>query len=228
MAKRIAIVDDDKKIVALLKTYFEKEGFIVYEAYDGTEGLRLIQDKTPDIAVLDVMLPQLDGFEICRRLRREGNIPIIMLTARDEETDKLIGLELGADDYVVKPFSPREVVARVKAILRRSGKGTEESSGVIIAGRLAIDRDRHVAKIDDVPLELTPTEFKLLALLAGNPKRVFSRLQIIEHIQGYSFEGYERTVDAHVKNLRRKLGNAQYIQTVYGIGYKFLPAEAEK
>ncbi|EAX48430.1 two component transcriptional regulator, winged helix family [Thermosinus carboxydivorans Nor1] len=228
MAKRIAIVDDDKKIVALLKTYFEKEGFVVYEAHDGAEGLRLIQDKTPDIAVLDVMLPQLDGFEICRKLRKEGNIPIIMLTARDEETDKLIGLELGADDYVVKPFSPREVVARVKAILRRSGKGTEDTSDVITAGRLAIDRTRHVVKIDDIPLELTPTEFKLLALLASNPERVFSRLQIIEHIQGYSFEGYERTVDAHVKNLRRKLGDAQYIQTVYGIGYKFLPAEAEK
>lgn len=221
MQKKIAIVDDDKKIVSLLKTYFEKESFLVYEAYDGVSGLRIIEEKAPDIAILDLMLPYMDGYEICRQLRRKGEIPVLMLTAKDEEADKLIGLELGADDYVSKPFSPKEVVARVKAILRRTKKETEPQSRVIKAGKLEVDIERHTVKVDNTPVDLTPTEFKLIEILASKAGRVFSRLQIIEHVQGYSFEGYERTVDAHVKNIRRKLGDANVIQTVYGVGYKF-------
>lgn len=221
MQPKIAIVDDDKKIVSLLKTYFEKENFLVYEAYDGASGLKIIEEKHPDIAILDLMLPYMDGYELCRRLRRTNEIPVLMLTAKDEEADKLIGLELGADDYVSKPFSPKEVVARVKAILRRTKKATNPPGRVLQAGKLTIDSERHTVTIDNLALPLTPTEFKLLELLAAKPGRVFSRLQIIEHIQEYSFEGYERTVDAHVKNLRRKLGDANVIHTVYGIGYKF-------
>lgn len=221
MQPKIAIVDDDKKIVSLLKTYFEKENFLVYEAYDGASGLKIIEEKYPDIAILDLMLPYMDGYELCRRLRRTSEIPVLMLTAKDEEADKLIGLELGADDYVSKPFSPKEVVARVKAILRRTKKETNPPGRVLQVGKLIIDSERHTVTIDDLALPLTPTEFKLLELLAAKPGRVFSRLQIIEHIQEYSFEGYERTVDAHVKNLRRKLGDANVIHTVYGIGYKF-------
>ena len=221
MQPKIAIVDDDKKIVSLLKTYFEKENFLVYEAYDGASGLKIIEEKHPDIAILDLMLPYMDGYELCRRLRRTSEIPVLMLTAKDEEADRLIGLELGADDYVSKPFSPKEVVARVKAILRRTKKVTNLPGHVLQVGKLTIDSERHTVTIDDLALPLTPTEFKLLELLAAKPGRVFSRLQIIEHIQEYSFEGYERTVDAHVKNLRRKLGDANVIHTVYGIGYKF-------
>ena len=221
MQPKIAIVDDDKKIVSLLKTYFEKENFLVYEAYDGASGLRIIEEKHPDIAILDLMLPYMDGYELCRQLRRTSEIPVLMLTAKDEEADKLIGLELGADDYVSKPFSPKEVVARVKAILRRTKKETNPPGHVLQVGKLTIDSERHTVTIDNLALPLTPTEFKLLELLAAKPGRVFSRLQIIEHIQEYSFEGYERTVDAHVKNLRRKLGDANVIHTVYGIGYKF-------
>lgn len=224
MEYRIAIVEDDKKIVALLQTYFVKEGFVVYEANDGLEGWNIIKDKKPDMAILDLMLPSLDGYEICKRIRKESDMPVLMLTARDEEMDTIIGLELGADDYVSKPFSPREVVARVKAILRRVKK-SEDKGKIIVAGNLEIDTEKHLVRFDGTALDLTATEFKLLELLAANPERVFTRLQIVEHVQGYSFDGYERTIDAHVKNIRRKLGSTSVLQTVYGVGYKFKPAE---
>lgn len=220
----VLIVDDDVKLVTLLQTYFEKDGFITYCVMNGLDALATVREKKPDIIVLDVMLPGLDGWEVCKKIRRDSDVPIIMLTARDEESDRLVGLEIGADDYVTKPFSPKEVVARVKAILRRTHKEMGRYTSLKI-GNLVIDLERHQVFQEELLIDLTPTEFKLLELLASNAEKVFSRLQIIEQIQGYTFEGYERTVDAHIKNLRRKIEvipkAPQYIQTVYGVGYKF-------
>lgn len=219
----VLIIDDDSKLTQLVQTYFLKEKFSTYIGHDGFQALQLVQEKKPDIIILDLMLPGMDGWEVCRQIRKESDVPILMLTARDEENDRLIGLEMGADDYVTKPFSPREVVARAKAILRRTHKGSAKD-GQIKVGDLTIDRERHLVLMQSEQLDLTPTEFKIIELLAANQGRVFSRLQIIEQVQGYSFDGYERTVDAHIKNLRRKLAsssrNSQPIQTVYGIGYK--------
>jgi len=220
----VLIVDDDVKLVKLLQTYFEKEGYNTYSTNDGLDALQMVRECKPDIIVLDLMLPGLDGLNVCRRIRKDNDIPIIMLTARDEESDRLIGLEIGADDYVTKPFSPKEVIARAKAILRRAKK---EVVGLepIKVGTLIIDLERHQVTKDGQIMDVTPTEFKIMEILAGNVGKVYSRLQIFEQIQGYSFEGYERTIDAHIKNLRRKIEinskEPQYIQTVYGIGYKF-------
>ena len=220
----VLIVDDDVKLVKLLQAYFEKDGFINYLVHDGLDALVAVREKKPDIIVLDLMLPGLDGWGVCRRIRRDSDVPIIMLTARDEESDRLVGLEIGADDYVTKPFSPKEVVARVKAILRRTHKEMARYEPMKV-GNLVIDLERHQVTQDGQPIELTPTEFKLLEILVANAGKVFSRLQIVEQTQGYTFEGYERTVDAHIKNLRRKIEVnpkvPQYIQTVYGVGYKF-------
>ncbi|XEQ93939.1 Transcriptional regulatory protein WalR [Sporomusa carbonis] len=219
------IVDDDEKLTKLLQTYFEKEGFITGVAHEGFEAMKLIREKKPDIIILDLMLPGIDGWEICRRVRRETDIPILMLTARDEETDRLIGLEMGADDYVTKPFSPREVVARAKVILRRSKKSAAVKAEAIKIGNLSINYERHEIRKDGELVDVTPTEFKIVELLTTNPGRVYSRLHIVEFIQDYAFDGYERTIDAHIKNLRRKLEDnpkePQYIITVYGVGYKF-------
>ncbi len=220
----VLIVDDDVKLVTLLQTYFNKDGFITYCANNGLDALATVREKTPDIIVLDLMLPGLDGWEVCRKIRRDSDVPIIMLTARDEESDRLVGLEIGADDYVTKPFSPKEVVARAKVILRRTHKEMGRYAPLKV-GNLVIDLERHQVLQEGQLVDLTPTEFKLLELLVANAEKVFSRLQIIEQIQGYTFEGYERTVDAHIKNLRRKIEvipkTPQYIQTVYGVGYKF-------
>lgn len=225
----VFIVDDDVKITKLLKSYFDKEGFITYLAHEGNGSVQAIRDKNPDLVILDLMLPGMDGWEICRKLRKESEVPIIMLTARDEETDRVIGLEMGADDYVVKPFSPREVVARAKAILRRTQKTVAKAEPIRV-GDLIIDVERHLVKKGNAALDLTPTEFKILEQLATNAGRVFTRLQIVERVQGYSFEGYERTVDAHMKNLRRKVEDnpkePRYIQTVYGVGYRFAGEDA--
>ncbi len=223
MAAKILIVDDDPKIVQLLKTYLEKEGFIVLTASRGDEGLQAARNNKPNLLILDLMLPEINGLEVCRILRRESNTPIIMLTARDEEPDKLIGLEIGADDYITKPFSPREVVARVKTVLRRVS-GDSLVNEQICFGDLGIDLIRHEVRKDKNIIDLTPTEFRLLEVMAGHPNRVFTRAQLIELVQGYTFEGYERTVDAHIKNLRRKIEddpkNPVYLTTVYGVGYK--------
>lgn len=220
----VLIVDDDVKLVQLLQTYFNKEGFITYTAGDGFGALQAARERKPDIMVLDLMLPNMDGWEVCRSIRRDSDLPIIMLTARDEESDRLVGLEIGADDYVTKPFSPKEVVARAKAILRRVYKSGGRN-GLIKEGDLAIDLERHQVTLGSQLVDLTPTEFKLLEVLVVNAGKVFSRLQLVEQTQGYTFEGYERTIDAHIKNLRRKLEvnpkAPRYIQTVYGIGYKF-------
>lgn len=224
----VVIVDDDEKIVKLLRAYFEQDGFGVIAARDGYTGLDTIFNQNPDLVVLDLMLPGLDGYEVCRRVRKESDVPIIMLTARDEETDRLIGLEIGADDYVAKPFSPREVVARGKVILRRIHK-VPAKQDQIKTGSLVIDPERFEVRYNGDILDLTPTEFKLLELFAANPGRVFSRFQIVERIQDGAFEGYERTIDAHIKNLRKKLGDnpkePSLILTVYGIGYKFKGGE---
>ena len=223
MAAKILIVDDDPKIIQLLKTYLENDGFIVLAAASGDEGLQAVRKYNPNLLILDLMLPELNGLEICRILRRDLDTPIIMLTARDEEIDKLIGLEMGADDYITKPFSPREVVARVKTVLRRSS-GETKLNDRICFGDLVINLDSHEVKRAERVIELTPTEFRLLEVMAGHPNRVFTRAQLIEMVQGYTFEGYERTVDVHIKNLRRKIEddpkNPVYILTVYGVGYK--------
>jgi len=225
----VLIVDDDVKLTKLLKAYFDKEGFVTYLAHDGSYVVQTVNEKKPDMIILDLMLPGMDGWEICRKLRKDNDVPIMMLTARDEETDRLIGLELGADDYVTKPFSPREVVARTKAILRRTQKIVARPEPIKV-GDLTIDFERHQAKKGTAALELTPTEFRILELLTTSANRVFTRLQLVERVQGYAFDGYERTIDAHIKNLRRKIEDnpkePRYIQTVYGVGYRFAGDDA--
>lgn len=220
----VLIVEDDEKLAALLQTYFQKNNFMTLIAYDGLNGVLLAEQRRPDIIVLDLMLPGIDGWEVCRRIRKNNDVPILMLTARDDEADRLSGLEIGADDYVTKPFSPREVVARARVILRRTYK--QPPSQLVKAGNVLIDIDRHEVRKDGELIDLTPTEFKILELFAINSGRVLSRLQIVEKIQDYAFDGYERTIDAHVKNLRRKLEDnpkePKLIQTVYGVGYKLM------
>ena len=223
---RILVVDDEPQIIELLRSYLQRDGFDVDEAADGDAALGACARLHPDLVLLDLMLPKLDGREVCRRIREIAHTPIIMLTARDEESDKLLGLELGADDYITKPFSPREVVARVRAVLRR---GTRETIELVRAGELVIDLRAHEVSLQGRRVDLTPTEFRLLEILAGHPNQVFTRMQLIDRVQGHAFEGYERTVDAHVKNLRGKVEpdpkNPRYILTVYGVGYKFQTAD---
>jgi two-component system, OmpR family, alkaline phosphatase synthesis response regulator PhoP len=220
----LLVVEDEPKIAELLKLYLEREGFRVEVALDGAAALEAFRQRGPALVVLDLNLPMVDGLEVCRQIRRESSLPIIMLTARDEEADKLIGLELGADDYVTKPFSPREVVARVRAVLRRAS-APQSSQELIRAGELMLDAARHQVRRGDRFLELTPTEFRLLEVLMRHPGRVYTRLQLLDQVQGEAFEGYERTVDAHVKNLRQKIEpdpqHPTLVQTVYGVGYRF-------
>jgi DNA-binding response OmpR family regulator len=220
----VLIIEDEPELVKVLRSYFEKAGFTVFSAGCGDTGLSAWEQKRPDLVVLDLNLPGMDGLDVAREIRRKSNTPIIILTARVEEVDQLIGLELGADDYIPKPFSPRIVVARARALLRRSERASGEAKVLRIAG-LEIDVDGHTVYRDGNLVELTPTEFSLLATLASQPGRVFSRLQLLEASQGAAYEGYERTIDAHVKNLRAKLEpdprNPKYIETVFGIGYRF-------
>ena len=222
--KTVLVVDDDQNVVELCRLYLERDGYRVISAYDGMQGLALAREAAPDLVVLDLMLPLLDGRNVCRTLRDESPVPIIMLTAMVEEDDRLLGLEIGADDYVTKPFSPRELAARVRAVLRRTDRDALAGPPVVCAGNIRVDLSRRAASIGSVEIKLTPTEFRLLALLAGEPDRVFSRDQIIDRVLGYDFEGFDRTVDAHVSGLRRKLdavpGGSKRIQTVYGSGYK--------
>lgn len=232
----VLLVDDDPKLLGLLKNYFTKEGFGVLTARDGEEALQVFRRDHPQLLVLDLMLPRIDGRDVCRTIRQDSTVPIIMLTARDAEFDRLMGLELGADDYVTKPFSMRELVARVRALLRRTygayGQKAETApSAVLQVGNLKLDQDRHEvlrfnASADRwESIELTPIEFSLLEVLMKSPGRVFNRLQLMENSHGFAFDGYERTIDAHIRNLRRKIEtepkNPRYILTVYGIGYKF-------
>jgi len=230
MPKKILVIDDEPKIVEICCDYLRSAGFDVIAADDGQEGLRLARREKPDLIVLDLMLPGIDGLDVCRTLRKESNIPVIMLTARVEETDKLIGLELGADDYITKPFSPRELVARVRVVLRRAGG--DPSGDVIRAGDVTLDRTRYEVNLPDRAVSLTPTEFEILATLMSQPGRIFSRAQLLNAVHGVAFESYERAIDSHIRNLRRKLEpdetGPRYIITVHGIGYKFEPSQESK
>jgi DNA-binding response OmpR family regulator len=215
--------------VRLVRAYLEEAGFHVVTASDGQKALRVARYEKPDLVVLDILMPQMDGLEFTRRIRREQNVPIIMLTARAEEADRLVGLELGADDYVTKPFSPREIVARARAVLRRV-QPQAEPTPILRAGPLTLDRTTHTVTLSEQPVDLTPTEFGILEALMTTPGRVFSRSELLEAVQGIAFEPYERTVDVHVKNLRRKIepdsAHPRYVLTVRGIGYR-LNAELE-
>lgn len=224
MMSKILIIEDEFELVKILKGYLQNSGFEVVEARRGDQGLALFETFKPDAILLDLNLPGMDGLDIARIIRRQSDIPILMITARVDETDRLIGLELGADDYIIKPFSPREVVARVKAVLRRSSR-MPNSQQVINIQDLTIDPVAHTVTKENMPLELTPIEFSLLLTLSSQPGRAFSRLQLLESVQGNAYVGYERTIDAHIKNLRAKLEpdpkNPNYIETVFGIGYRF-------
>jgi two-component system alkaline phosphatase synthesis response regulator PhoP len=219
MHGKILVIDDEPEIVVICRDYLQASGFEVITAADGIQGLAQARQHKPDLVILDLMLPGMDGLDVCRSLRHDGNIPIIMLTARIEEADRLIGLELGADDYITKPFSPRELVARVRTVLRRASGDT--SSDIIRAGEITLDRTRYQASFPDRSITLTPTEFDLLATLMSQPGRIFTRAQLLNAVRGVAFESYERAVDSHVRNLRRKLEPGDYIVTVHGVGYKF-------
>ena len=224
--KTILVVDDEPKITQLVRDYLERAGFAVLTAYDGKKAISLAKTEKPDMVILDLGLPQLDGLDFTREFRKTSNAPIIMLTARAEETDKLIGLELGADDYMTKPFSPKELVARVRVVFRRIENTLSASAEMIRVADLTLDVPRMRVTAEDREMEeLTPTEFELLATLARQPGRVFTRAQLLDAIHGVAFESYERAIDAHIKNIRRKIevkaSEPQYILTVYGVGYKF-------
>jgi two-component system alkaline phosphatase synthesis response regulator PhoP len=220
----ILIIEDEPELVKVLRSYLEQAGFFTLTAYRGDTGLSTWEHKRPDLVILDLNLPGLDGLDVAREIRRKANTPIIMLTARIEEADRLIGLELGADDYILKPYSPREVVARVRAVLRRANSAPSVPAVLRFPG-LEIDLVAHRVIRDSQAIELTPTEFSLLAVLAAQPGRAFSRLQLLEAVQGNAYEGYERTIDAHIKNLRAKIESdpkqPAYIETVFGVGYRF-------
>jgi DNA-binding response OmpR family regulator len=224
--KTILVVDDEPKITQLVRDYLERAGYSVLVAYDGKKALSLAKTEKPDMVVLDLGLPQLDGLDFTREFRKVSNAPIIMLTARSEESDKLIGLELGADDYMTKPFSPKELVARVRVVFRRIENALSANAEMIRVADLTLDIPRMRVSAEQREIEeLTPTEFELLATLARQPGRVFTRAQLLDAIHGVAFESYERAIDAHIKNIRRKIeikaSEPQYILTVYGVGYKF-------
>lgn len=223
----ILLIEDESELARVARSYLENAGMTVVTATRGDSGLSLWQHTRPDLVLLDLNLPGMDGLDVAREIRRKADTPIIMVTARVEETDRLIGLELGADDYVLKPYSPRELVARVRAVLRRAGKEPQPSHR-LSEGGLEIDLDAHKVSRSGEVVELTPTEFSLLATLMEQPGRVFTRLQLLEGAQGSAYEGYERTVDAHIKNLRAKLEvdpkQPHYIETVFGVGYRFRKA----
>jgi two-component system alkaline phosphatase synthesis response regulator PhoP len=219
MAQKILVIDDEAKIVEICRDYLHAANYDVITAGDGLKGLAMARTHKPDLVVLDLMLPGMDGLDVCRTLRREGNVPIIMLTARVEEPDKLIGLELGADDYITKPFSARELVARIRTVLRRASG--DPTSDTIHAGQVTLDRAHYQALLPDRSIPLTSTEFELLATMMSQPGRIFTRSQLLNAVRGVAFESYERAIDSHIRNLRRKLEPGEYIITVHGIGYKF-------
>jgi two-component system alkaline phosphatase synthesis response regulator PhoP len=222
--KKVLVVDDEPRIVQLVRDYLEHSGFAVVSAADGQAALRVARESNPDLIVLDLGLPGLDGLDVTRSLRQGGAVPIVMLTARDDESDKLVGLELGADDYVTKPFSPKELVARVRAVLRRADGAAAAPDVIRVGDSLALDLARMEVTAGGRKVEVTPTEFKLLSTLARQPGRVFTRAQLLDAIHGVAFDSYERAIDAHIKNLRRKLEPEprapRHLQTVFGIGYK--------
>ena len=222
-SKHIFVVEDEEKISRLLCDYLEKADYRTSVQANGDRVISQIKKDMPDLILLDIILPGMDGMELCREIRKFSNVPIIMITARVEEIDRLLGLKLGADDYVCKPFSPREVVARVKAIFRRLH--AEPRTPALVSGSISLDDETHQVMIDKQVLNLTPNEFGLLKIMMTQPNRVFSRSELINRVQGYDFEGYDRTIDTHIKNLRKKIGerlpDQEIIRTVYGVGYKF-------
>lgn len=224
MNRTILVVDDDKKIVDLVALYLKRDGYSVLAAYDGQEALDVARRKQPDLIVLDLLLPELDGTDVCRLLRSESRVPVIMLTARSTDDDKLLGLDIGADDYVTKPFNPRELVARVRAVLRRMTPEGDPAEDLQF-GDLIISFVRHEVSVAGRPINLTPTEFRLLETLVREPGRAFSRADLLDRAFGYDYEGVERTVDVHIMNLRRKIeaepGRPRYVATVPGLGYRF-------
>lgn len=224
MAEKILLVDDEIKLLEMVDRYLSSEGYQLVHAMTGPEALSIFEQDRFDLVVLDVMLPGLNGLEVCKRLREQSDVPIIMLTARSEEIDRLLGLELGADDYMTKPFSVRELSARIRAVLRRSkSSGRHSSPNIVQVGNLRLDLTRYESVVEDQPVVLTPTEFKLLAALALSPGQVFSRLQLLERVYGDIYEGYERSIDTHMSNIRKKLESLSArvtIKTVYGVGYK--------
>lgn len=222
----ILVVDDEEKIRSLVRMYLEREGFPVDEAENGRVALDKFRTGNYQLLIVDLMMPEIDGWRVCREVRESSAVPIIMLTARGEEFDRVLGLELGADDYLVKPFSTRELVARVKALLRRTGGAMKREQGGLGYGPLKIDKERHFVSVSGEPVSLTPREFDLLYFLAKNPGRVFSREQLMETVWGYDFFGDARTVDTHVKKIREKVADPQVkamLATVWGVGYKFDP-----
>jgi DNA-binding response OmpR family regulator len=227
MAKKtILVVDDEERLCSLLRAYLAQEGFRVLAANNGREGLRLARQEKPDLIILDIMMPEMDGYEFLRQHRREHDTPVIILTAKVAEEDNVLGLELGADDYVTKPFSPRVLVARVRAMLRRLGQNAPTGE-VLRASDIELDRSTHMVRIGDQAIDLTPSEFDLLAALMSVPGRVYSRGELLERVQGTLYEGYERTIDVHIRNLRSKIEpdprRPRYVETVYGVGYRFAP-----
>ena len=227
MSRTILVVDDDKKTVDLIRLYLEREKYRVLVAYDGQQALTLARQKYPSLIILDWMLPRVDGLDVCRILRVDSNVPIIMLTAKAAEEDTLLGLDLGADDYLTKPFSPRELVARVRVVLRRatSQQTEDQLPDELSTGPFMVDFRSHEVRLHGQLVNLTPTEFKLLETLVREPGRVFSRLELVKRVFGLDYEGFERTVDVHIMNLRKKIeahpNEPAYLQTVYGVGYKF-------
>lgn len=225
MKPAILVVDDDRKTVDLIRLYLEKDGYRVLVAYDGRRAIEIARNRRPGLIILDLMLPKVDGLDVCRLLRAESNVPIIMLTAKTTEDDKLEGLDIGADDYVTKPFSPRELVARVRAVLRRGMAEEVSGPSQIQLGNLEVDFVRHEARVEGTSVHLTPKEFTLLEIMIKQPGRVYSRLELLELAFGFDYQGFERTVDVHVMNLRKKIEpdptQPRYVHTVYGIGYKF-------
>jgi len=225
MIKKILVVDDEKRLVSLVAEYLQQSGYRVVTAYNGNEALRIARQEKPDLIILDLMMPEMNGYEFMQAHRKEMDTPIILLTARVEDDEKVIGLELGADDYVTKPFRPRELVARVRSVLRRAGK-SEPGSAILDVANVRLDRNIRTVQVGETFINLTPSEFDLLAALMGSPGKVFSRLDLLDILQGIRYEGYERTIDSHIKNLRAKLeqeaNSLHYIETVYGIGYRFI------
>jgi two-component system, OmpR family, alkaline phosphatase synthesis response regulator PhoP len=223
--KTVLVVDDEPRIVQLARDYLENAGFAVLTAGDGTSAVHAFRTRHPDLVVLDLGLPELDGLDVTRAIRADSATPIVMLTARDDELDKLLGLELGADDYITKPFSPRELVARVRAVLRRTeGAAAASEPDRIVVGDLVLDVPRMRVEVAGAPAELTPTEFTLLATMARQPGRIFTRSQLLDAVHGVAFESYERAIDTHIKNLRRKIEpnprEPRFVLTVYGVGYR--------
>ena len=224
MSKTILVVDDAESLRTMVKSYLTQEGYRVVTAANGREALFVARQERPDLILLDLMMPEMGGFEFITAHNRDGDAPVIILTAKIEESDKVLGLELGADDYLTKPFSLRELTARIRAVLRRAEKSTTATSALLRVGELSLDRGSRLVSADGNTVELTPSEFDLLATLMASPGRVFSRLELLDTLQGDAYEGYERTIDVHIRNLRTKIEpdprNPRYVLTVYGIGYR--------